>query len=96
MSDPNSGAKVEARTGYERRASVVRGGCYEIVVQGHLDESWSDWFEGLAITPLTNGETALAGDVVDQAALLGALNRLHGLGLALISLRHVSRKECGQ
>jgi hypothetical protein len=93
MSDPIPEAQVEAGRRTERRASVIWGGCWEIVVQGHLDQSWSDWFEGLAITLLANGETLLAGEVVDQAALLGALNRLHGLGLGLISVRHVSRKE---
>ncbi len=24
--------------------------CYEIRLKGHLDDRWSDWFEGLTIT----------------------------------------------
>jgi hypothetical protein len=42
-------------------------------IQGHLDDRWVDWFEGLTITREDNGDTLLTGPVVDQAAL-------HGLG----------------
>jgi hypothetical protein len=48
---------------------------YEICVKGHLDQRWSDWFEGFAISPTDNGETQLSGPVVDQAALYGLLIR---------------------
>ena len=34
---------------------------YKIRVKGHLDELWSDWFDGLEITNLENGETMLSG-----------------------------------
>ena len=40
---------------------------YEIRVKGHLDERWSDWFDGLEITNLENGEAMLSGEIVDQA-----------------------------
>jgi hypothetical protein len=41
---------------------------YKIRVKGCLDERWSEWFDGLEITNLENGETMLYGDIVDQAA----------------------------
>ena len=65
----------------------------EIRLQGHLDERWADWFEGLTITQEENGETRLTGQVVDQAALHGLLRKVRDLGLPLIS---VNRLETGQ
>jgi hypothetical protein len=37
--------------------------------------------------PQAEGRTSLVGPIVDQAALYGLLNRIHGLGLPLISVR---------
>lgn len=60
---------------------------YEIRVEGHLTDRWSDWFDGLAIRNEPNGETTLIGLIRDQAALLGVLSKLQALNLALISVR---------
>ena len=38
---------------------------YEIRVKGHLDQRWSAWFDGLTVTHLQDGDTMLAGQVVD-------------------------------
>ncbi len=54
---------------------------YEIRVKGHLDSSWSDWFDGMMIIHEDNGETLLAGTVADQAALHGLLSRVRDLGI---------------
>lgn len=62
---------------------------YQIVVKGHLDSEWSDWFEGLTIALLDNGETILSGPVVDQAALHGVLIKIRDLGLPLLSLARI-------
>ncbi len=67
-------------------STSFRGDFYEIHVRGHLDESWSDWLEGLAVKLLDNGEMILYGHIVDQAALLGTLNKLYGLNLTLLSV----------
>jgi len=64
--------------------------CYQIRVQGHLDSTWSEWFDGLTIANLANGETLLAGDLADQAALHGVLIKIHDLGLPLLALRRVA------
>jgi hypothetical protein len=66
---------------------------YEIRVKGHLDRSWSDWLEGLEVTLLDNGETLLAGAIVDQAALLGILNKLNRLNLAILAVSEVNGKQ---
>ncbi len=60
---------------------------YNIRVKGCLDSSWSDWFDGLAITPdRGQGETTLSGAVQDQAELHGLLNKVRNLGLTLLWL----------
>ena len=64
----------------------VRPEIYQIVVKGHLDGAWSDWFDGLAVTPVDNGQTILTGAIVDQTALHGVLIKIRDLGLPLLSL----------
>ena len=66
---------------------------YEIRVKGHLDGRWSEWFDGLAISNLKNGEAILSEEVMDQAALHGLLIKVRDLGLPLLA---VSRVESGQ
>ena len=66
---------------------------YQIRIKGHLGREWTDWFEGLTITPEDNGETLLTGPVVDQAALHGVLRKVRDVGMPLLS---VSCVEPGQ
>jgi hypothetical protein len=66
---------------------------YQIRVQGRLDASWSDWFDGMALT-VDKGDdgvpvTTLVGPVADQAALHGLLARISDLNLTLISVAQV-------
>lgn len=62
---------------------------YEIRVKGHLDGHWSEWFDGLEITNLENGEAMLSGEIVDQAALHGVLAKVRDLNLALVAVSSV-------
>jgi hypothetical protein len=62
---------------------------YQIRIQGHLDDQWTDWFSGLTITLEENGETLLTGPLIDQAALFGLLRKVRDLGLPLISVSPV-------
>ena len=63
--------------------------CYEIRLKGHLDNRWSDWFEGLTITREEDGDTLLTGPVIDQAALHGLLKKVRDLGMPLVSISPV-------
>ena len=63
---------------------------YRIRVKGCLDQKWSDWFDGFAITPQPGDTTLLAGPVADQAALHGLLARIRDLGLPLLSVARVA------
>lgn len=60
---------------------------YEIRVQGHLDQQWSAWFEGLAITYDADGNTVLRGRLVDEAALHGVLVKVADLSLPLLAVK---------
>jgi hypothetical protein len=62
---------------------------YRITIKGHLDSEWSDWFDGLTITMVDNGETILTGPIVDQTALHGVLIKIRDLGLPLLELSRV-------
>jgi hypothetical protein len=68
------------------------GGVFEIHVRGHLNCEWSEWLEGLEVKLLENGEMILLGPIVDQAALMGVLNKLSRLNLTLLSVNKVNRK----
>ena len=59
---------------------------YTIRVKGHLDQSWSEWFDWMTITNEANGDTAISGPVIDQAALHSLLVKVHNLNLTLISV----------
>ena len=59
---------------------------YQIRVKGHLGARWDHWFEPMTIVPQPNGDSLLAGPVVDQAALHGVLKRIRDLGLPLLSI----------
>jgi hypothetical protein len=62
---------------------------YEIRVRGHLNGRWSDWFDGLKVINLENGETLLSGNIADQAALHGVLIKVRDLGLPLMAVTSV-------
>lgn len=70
-----------------------QGKYYQIVVDGHLEARWSEWFNGMDIRNLPGGEAVLCGTVVDQAALHGILIKVRDLGLPLISLRIIKKRD---
>ena len=76
----------------KHRLTLDQPTTYEIKVPGELNESWSDWVEGMTITVESEGDgppvTTLTG-TFDQAALQGVLRQLYSLGLPLISVHYV-------
>ena len=69
------------------------GRVYEITVRGQLTSDWSDWFDGLQMTASAGGDTVLSGAIVDQAALMGVLNKLNRLNVTLLSLSQVNNTK---
>ena len=63
---------------------------YQIRVEGHLDLSWQEWFEGLELRHEESGTTLLIGVLPDQAALQGVLLKISRLGMLLLSLESSS------
>jgi hypothetical protein len=64
---------------------------YQIRIKGHLAAHWAEWFDAMTITRLDNGETLIAGPVVDQAALHGMLNHIRDLGLPLLAVDRIGQ-----
>jgi hypothetical protein len=67
---------------------------YEILVQGQLDSLWGQWFEGMTLSNVENGEsgvacTMISGPVADQPALHGLLIKIRDLNLKLLSVRRI-------
>lgn len=61
-------------------------GIYQIILQGHLSDQWSDWFDDFTITRNEHGQTILVGPAIDQAALHGLLKKIRDLRIPLISV----------
>ena len=63
---------------------------YQIRIDGHLQEKWADWFNGMILELTTSdreaGQTTIRMNVPDQAALRGVMNQIWDLNLNLISV----------
>ena len=71
------------RLSYRRHRYIIR-------VQGSLDASWSEWFEGMTITTELTGtgaQSLIDGFVADASALYGLLVKLSNLNLTLINVQ---------
>jgi hypothetical protein len=66
---------------------------YHIRVQGHLDQCWTAWFDGLVIRHDRDGTTVLSGVLADHAAVYGVLSKLRNLGLTLLTVRRVASSD---
>lgn len=66
---------------------------YEICIEGHLTDRWSDWFEGLSIHNDASGVTVLKGPFIDQAALFGVLAKIQALNLTLVSVYRYAMQQ---
>jgi hypothetical protein len=84
--------KMGAVVSDRQRLALREPSVYEIHIQGNLDESWGDYFGGQIVSS-TEGTsrpavTILRTPPMDQAALLGLISRLNGLGLLLLLVEH--------
>jgi hypothetical protein len=61
---------------------------YRICVRGRITPNWSDRFDGMKITTTATADglvvTTLVGVLADQSALVGVINSLHDLRLAML------------
>ena len=62
---------------------------YQIIIEGYLDESWSEWFDQLTINHQPDGTTTLNGSVPDQVRLFTILLKIRELNLALIAVERI-------
>lgn len=74
----------------DKQRESVRDQCYQIVVAGELDPSWSAWLGNMEIARSHSREgkplTILSGIIPDQAALRGVMNKIWDLRLILVSV----------
>lgn len=73
--------------------NMSAGERYEIKLQGHLDESWADWFDGLTFVYESDGTTILRGQIIDQTALHGLLKKIRDLSITLLAVNRIEPKE---
>jgi RimJ/RimL family protein N-acetyltransferase len=60
---------------------------YAIRVDGHLDDHWSGWLDGAAMSRDGDGATTVTVEVADQAQLHGVLAGLRDIGAVISELR---------
>jgi hypothetical protein len=82
-----------------KRLTMAGQAAYRIRVQGAIARSWCESFTGMQVTfrnvSSADALTILTGEVLDQADLMGLLNRLYDLGLPLVSVQRVDGKVDG-
>jgi hypothetical protein len=76
--------------GFESRESATAR--YEIHIKGRVGQELAEVFEGL-IAEVQPVETVLLGELVDQAALHGVIDRVQALGLELIEVRRLPEND---
>jgi hypothetical protein len=76
-----------------RSYTFDKPGNYRILVEGTLNENWSERLGGMYITTNRRGDrkrlTTLVGLMQDQAELAGVLNTLYELHLPLLSVEYL-------
>jgi hypothetical protein len=86
----------------EQRGRLTMAGPaqYRVRLQGVIERNWVDQLARMRVSyrnvGRANARTILTGEVLDQAELMGLLNRLYGLGLPLVSVQWLERLEEAQ
>ena len=67
---------------------------YTIRIEGSIDDALAGWFGPIQLEQSNSADgrqiTTLAGEVADQAALVGLVRHLHGLGIVLLSIERTA------
>jgi hypothetical protein len=75
------------------KITLDQSAVYCIKVQGKLGEDWASYFEEMDVVFLSDTDgnpiTMLTGEMPDQAAVQGVLQKLYNLGFPLISVTKV-------
>ena len=81
----------------QQRLPLKEPSIYQLHIQGILNESWGDYFGGeiVSIKEEENQPTVSTMRTlpIDQAALVGLINRLNGLGMRLILVEQLKVEE---
>lgn len=65
----------------------------QLRVNGHLSTQWSEWFHGLTVINEEGGEALLVGELPDDAALYGVLQKVADLGLPLLEFNRKPKEH---
>jgi hypothetical protein len=71
---------------------------YHILIRESLDEKWHDWFGDFQMISGKGNMTLLCSKTGDQSSLLGALEKIHSLGLTFDLVLHTQSAnltDCG-
>ena len=80
----------------EIKLNLDKPATYQIKVPGELDNSWTEWYEKVAVVVESDDHNQTVSTLTgtfDQAALQSLLRRLYSLGLPLISVFCVEMKQ---
>jgi hypothetical protein len=77
----------------QQRINMFDPAVYSIRINGRLGESWLEYFGAqsmlVEVDEVGVSTTTLISEPVDQAALVGMINHLNGLGLPVVSIECV-------
>ena len=78
----------------QQRINMFDPAVFCIRIQGNLGESWLEYFGAQSVSVEVDeagvSTTTLISEPVDQAALVGMINHLNGLGLPVVSVECLS------
>jgi hypothetical protein len=68
---------------------MMHGATYELTFKGEAGDALAAAFDGFTLSTAA-GVTVVRGDLPDQAALHGLLDRVNALGLEVLGVRQVA------
>ena len=62
---------------------------YRLRICNSKEIDWAEWFDGFTVEKHASGEIDLIGQIKDQSAVHGVLNKVRDLGFTLISIERL-------